>query len=350
MPTYSGHNPDRLILAALLEERQAISKVHENLKVMLVTVLSAFHMAFYTYTLWSFLIPSHAGSSGSSVTGLPWSASAQFMANAMGVFTVHVYVQYFIRGDMYTVRNPFTSFYLLGIFMLEVFDISIYAITNPTASILASIAHRETALCASLALTDVTTTTALVTLLLRSSNSGMKSQRLVKRLVYYTLATGVLTAVCAIVGLITNLKFPATTISTTFYDLGVSLYACSFLSSLNARQSLRGKLMDTGNGFNTGGTTVPYFPRFATAPFAGLTTTGNVSHARMQVRVEQDTTVRADPTRSINEPRRLQNKASKLIPERAEREAPLLQHSSEFSFLPSSKESDAHSSEPGLAV
>ena len=43
--------------------------------------------------------------------------------------------------------------------------------------------HLTTALSASLAVTDVTTTTSLVTLFLRFSNSDMNSQRLIKRLV-----------------------------------------------------------------------------------------------------------------------------------------------------------------------
>ena len=80
------------------------------------------------------------------------------------------------------------------------------SITNPTASILAGIAvgvftrpltdppdsrtrssrlsqNPETALCTSLVVTDVTTTTMLVALFLRLSNNAMKSERLIKRLV-----------------------------------------------------------------------------------------------------------------------------------------------------------------------
>ena len=60
------------------------------------------------------------------------------------------------------------------------------------------------------------------------------------------------------------------------------MYACSFLSTLNARQSWRRRLMDTNNGFITGSATMPSFLRFATTPFGG-TLTGPATTANAYV-------------------------------------------------------------------
>ncbi|KAI0758860.1 hypothetical protein C8Q74DRAFT_1372770 [Fomes fomentarius] len=78
----------------------------------------------------------------------------------------------------------------------------------------------STALNATIAVSDVLITLALSVLLLRSQIEGTRSQKLVKRLVLYTINTGALTSLCALLSLLTNVLVGETEFYILFYYIG----------------------------------------------------------------------------------------------------------------------------------
>ncbi|KAE9394600.1 hypothetical protein BT96DRAFT_185050 [Gymnopus androsaceus JB14] len=59
------------------------------------------------------------------------------------------------------------------------------------------------------------------------------------RLMYFCLATGLLTTVCAICSLVSISVWPNTFVYIGFYVVLARLYVNSFLATLNAREKLR---------------------------------------------------------------------------------------------------------------
>ena len=171
-----------------------------------------------------------------------------------------------------------------------------------------------------------------------------------------------------------NLSLPSDLADLSSRPLHPTVYACSLLSSLNARESLRGELMETWSWLKTGSAPMPSFPRFAALPFSlgtfaslGTAANGYVvdpgcislpasprclvyyahtvlrrrTHTHIQVHAEQNATVPSHPVQSIGEQPRIRSRPSY--------EASPSHHDSE-SFSPSIKGFGAQSSDPVLAV
>ncbi|RPD75299.1 hypothetical protein L226DRAFT_612921 [Lentinus tigrinus ALCF2SS1-7] len=103
--------------------------------------------------------------------------------------------------------------------------------------------------------TDIIITVILVLLLYtsRSSGSSHRSKRLIRKLMFYTINSGLLTSICALLSLITNVTMVTTNLYVLFYYIGARLYTVCMIASLNARQGLRAHIADA-----TGITTFPY--------------------------------------------------------------------------------------------
>ncbi|KAI0743070.1 hypothetical protein C8Q80DRAFT_1273628 [Daedaleopsis nitida] len=149
-------------------------------------------------------------------------------------------------------------------------------------SLMTSVLRIQTAISATFAITDICLTSSLLYLLIRSRTGSFSPNRLVKRLISYTISTGVLTSRGASVfhlahpqrcslGLTLTpalsspcqiIKLPHTVISTCFWYLGSSLYATSLMASLNARESLRAECV-ADSEFPTAASAT--MPRFTTA-------------------------------------------------------------------------------------
>ncbi|KAH8116166.1 hypothetical protein DFH11DRAFT_1584649 [Phellopilus nigrolimitatus] len=124
------------------------------------------------------------------------------------------------------------------------------------------------------ALADVSIAGVLVVLLQRSRTGFRRSETMISRLTVFTINTGLITAVCAILSLVTSLVLPNTLIYILFYLCIPRLYVNSLLASLNYRKSMNtGVYDDSSNGVNS-------------IPLAHLNTnSGNVQHMSLNPRV-----------------------------------------------------------------
>ncbi|KAI5122851.1 hypothetical protein M0805_003145 [Coniferiporia weirii] len=104
------------------------------------------------------------------------------------------------------------------------------------------------------ALADTSVAAALV-YLLHTSRTGFKSSdTMISRLIAFTVNTGLITSVCAIMSLITGVVFPATFIYILFYLSISRLYVNSLFATLNSRDSIRTGVHNdstSGTGMNS---------------------------------------------------------------------------------------------------
>jgi len=103
------------------------------------------------------------------------------------------------------------------------------------------------------AASDVAIALALTVLLHRSRAGFRKPERLVNRLILYTVNTGVLMGICAVLTLICNVAFPGTFIYMVFYLLVARIYTNSLFATLNTRDTLRrgGASEPSSNGMSS---------------------------------------------------------------------------------------------------
>jgi len=122
---------------------------------------------------------------------------------------------------------------------------------------------------------------------LRNSRTGIKkTDSLISVLIMYTINTGVLTCVDAIVGLVLFAAMPGNLVYVAFYLQLSKLYLNAYLATLNARDSLRGRtdeivsihLSELANSRGTqsgrsGTSTVPATPVDKSEPLSILVST-----------------------------------------------------------------------------
>ncbi|KAF8586983.1 hypothetical protein K439DRAFT_1631103, partial [Ramaria rubella] len=99
---------------------------------------------------------------------------------------------------------------------------------------------------------DVTITASLCYYLLLRKTTFKPTQRMVHRLVVYTVETGLATSMCAVVTIICLQAMSQNLVSYGFTMIYPRLFSNSFLTALNARQSLRRTGADTGHAWSTG--------------------------------------------------------------------------------------------------
>ncbi|KLO17951.1 hypothetical protein SCHPADRAFT_900136 [Schizopora paradoxa] len=88
------------------------------------------------------------------------------------------------------------------------------------------------------AVSDISIAGTLVFLLRKSRTGFKRTETLVNRLVMFTINTGLITSMCAIMALVSVLAWPNTFLYIAFYLLISRLYTNSLLATLNARASL----------------------------------------------------------------------------------------------------------------
>ncbi|KIK52347.1 hypothetical protein GYMLUDRAFT_251289 [Collybiopsis luxurians FD-317 M1] len=91
---------------------------------------------------------------------------------------------------------------------------------------------------------DITITILLCWLLYHSRTSISRTNYVINRLILYTVNTGALTSICAIITLILAHTMPTNLIYGPLYYIIARLYVNSMLATLNARSALQSKLGD----------------------------------------------------------------------------------------------------------
>ncbi|KAH9902932.1 hypothetical protein C8Q73DRAFT_27693 [Cubamyces lactineus] len=228
---YCRHYPhDRILLRVL---------------VAIVWSMDACHLMLYSATMWSYLVDKKFAVFGQ--TALPWTANVQILCNACVV----VVIQSFYVFRIIALGKSLVLGVVLALFVMADFGVAITLFTESikTDSVADSIKLQafDIALSTVTAITDVVLSATLVVLLIRSRTGSSRSNRLINKLLFYTINTGLLTSFCAVLSLILVLVSPTTSIYVMFYYIGAHLYSVSLLATLNARAGLRAQVDDAGH-------------------------------------------------------------------------------------------------------
>ncbi|KAL5482961.1 hypothetical protein ACEPAI_9556 [Sanghuangporus weigelae] len=97
------------------------------------------------------------------------------------------------------------------------------------------------------AVTDVALAAALIYLLQQSRTGFKRSNHIINRLIFFSLNTGLLTSIDAIVTLVMNTMYGSTFLYILFFLNTSRLYTNSFMATLNSRKAFRG-LDDSTDG------------------------------------------------------------------------------------------------------
>ncbi|GAW03480.1 hypothetical protein LENED_005208 [Lentinula edodes] len=102
---------------------------------------------------------------------------------------------------------------------------------------------------------DIVIACAMVFYLRQSRTSIKRTNHLLRSITVFTVTTGIVSSVCAIMVLSMAAAYPGTNIELTFYFMLTRLYANSFLATLNVRDHLRelghGGIITTSNFVQT---------------------------------------------------------------------------------------------------
>ncbi|TDL15191.1 hypothetical protein BD410DRAFT_902696 [Rickenella mellea] len=124
------------------------------------------------------------------------------------------------------------------------------AIPLKTYAALAKIVNLSRAINALGAAGDVAIAGALITLLNSQRTGFRSSETIINRLILFTMNTGLLTSICAIMSLITITVLPTTFVYISFYVTVSRLYTNSLLATLNVRKSIRGGHPDSSENMS----------------------------------------------------------------------------------------------------
>ncbi|KAJ4473175.1 hypothetical protein J3R30DRAFT_3515359 [Lentinula aciculospora] len=217
--------------------------------VVVVVVLDLLHQLFTSHWMYDYCVTNFGNSA--ALDALPWSYYG--MAYPTGAVTVIVQSFYvwrvwklsnnvIIAGAIWSV-----SLAQLGTFLYYV--ARVFGV--PNASDLSLVLGHYAILVNALgAACDITIACAMVFFLRQSRTSIKRTNHLLRSITIFTVTTGIVSSVCAIMVLSMAGAYPGTNIELTFYFMLTRLYANSFLATLNVRDHLR-ELSHTTGGIIT---------------------------------------------------------------------------------------------------
>ncbi|RDX57396.1 hypothetical protein OH76DRAFT_36086 [Lentinus brumalis] len=205
--------------------------------VRVIWCLDALSLGFYFASMWQYLVGKELFSFGGKP--LPWTSNSQIMINACSI----TIIQSFYTFRIWTLSKHKILAGILGTFVLADLALGslLYAKSIQTTDIsqFSELTAFDIAMSSVTAATDLLLCGTLVTLLVRSRTGSTGSDRLINKLLLYTINTGLFTTICALLSLITVLALPNTSVYVMFYYIGSRMYSISLLSTLNAREGLR---------------------------------------------------------------------------------------------------------------
>ncbi|KAJ4470677.1 hypothetical protein C8J55DRAFT_183497 [Lentinula edodes] len=187
---------------------------------------------------------------------LPWSYYG--MAYPTGVVTV--IVQSFYVWRVWKLSNNVIIAGAIWSLSLAQFGAFLYYVARvfgvPNASDLSLVLGNYAILVNAIGATcDIVIACAMVFYLRQSRTSIKKTNHLLRSITIFTVTTGIVSSVCAIMVLSMAAAYPGTNIELTFYFMLTRLYANSFLATLNVRDHLRelghGGIITTSNFVQT---------------------------------------------------------------------------------------------------
>lgn len=212
--------------------------------VAIIWLLDALHLALYLVTMFIYLVQKKGAFFGQQP--LPWTSNAQLVCNAFAIGLI----QSFYASRIWTLSKKKSLLVVMAIFVTVTFVCAVLlffktVLTRTVAGYVALVPF-DIALSAMCASTDVLLCSSLVTLLARSRPGTVGANRLINKLMLYTVHTGLVTSVNATLALILAVVMPTSSIFVMFYYIGARFYSVSLLGTLNARASLRWQAQNMG--------------------------------------------------------------------------------------------------------
>ncbi|RPD59987.1 hypothetical protein L226DRAFT_571006 [Lentinus tigrinus ALCF2SS1-7] len=210
-----------------------------SLKVMVCAIwaLDTTSLALYFASMWQYLVDKNLVSFGGDP--LPWTSNAQIIINACSI----AIIQSFYMFRIWTLSKSYILASMLGLFVAADLALGILlcvkSIQTKALSEFSKLTPFDIAMSTMTATTDMVLCGSLVTLLARSRTGSTGSDRLINKLLFYTINSGLLTTFCSVLSLITVIVLPDTSVYVMFYYIGSRMYSISLLSTLNAREGLR---------------------------------------------------------------------------------------------------------------
>ncbi|KAK0218775.1 hypothetical protein IW262DRAFT_1055067 [Armillaria fumosa] len=188
--------------------------------------------AVYNYTI------THFGDTD-NLQNVLWSLYLEALFNGITGFLV----QSFFLHRIWTFRKNMYITFVIGLLVIGEFGVTISYVALgmklKTFTDLKQIKGVSMSINALAAAGDVLISAAICTML-NSSKSGFAwSNHVINRLILFSINSGLLTSICAIMSLVTILALPNTLIYFCFYFLIGRFYSNSLLATLNARKGMR---------------------------------------------------------------------------------------------------------------
>ncbi|KAM5537178.1 hypothetical protein V8D89_009111 [Ganoderma adspersum] len=218
-----------------------------KLYVVLVWVIETASVICVLVALWPVLILKWGSLHELSLTQLP------MLMTAVGTFLVHMF--YIWRIFKVNGGQALLPCLLIPFTLYQMIETWVYVHAGLTNTSLTTLSGRvSTALGisgrAAIAFVDIAIVALMIHVLLKDGAPQFKSSRkMIFKLIVLTINTGLWTAVFAIIVLALLIRYPNDLFYTAIDFPLTSLYLNSLLANLNARESIRGTMTDTG--FNT---------------------------------------------------------------------------------------------------
>lgn len=215
------------------------------IKLLVGAVLASdsIHQALITHTVYTYLVTDFG--IAADLGTLVWSLIVEVLFNGLTALMV----QSFLTMRVYRLSNKsiIATLSVLSLVFGEFILVVIYvakAINMTTFVELGTLKPLSMSVNALAAAGDVLIAVFLCTLLQQSRTGFRRSDTMINKLILFSINTGLLTSICAVMSLISITVWDGTFIYIAFYFCLGRLYCNSLLATLNARKSLRGDSRD----------------------------------------------------------------------------------------------------------
>ncbi|KAG2158998.1 uncharacterized protein EDB93DRAFT_437288 [Suillus bovinus] len=196
------------------------------------------HQVLITHTVYTYLVVDFANAT--DLKKLVWSLAVEVVFNGFTALVVQSFLT--IRVYRLSNKNIIATASVLSLVITEFILVIIYfskAIHLTTLSQIPQLKPWSMSTNAIAASGDVLISVFLCTFLKRSRTGFRQSDTLINKLMLFSVSTGLLTSVCAVMSLISITAWPNTFIYVAFYFCLGRLYCNSLLATLNTRKGMR---------------------------------------------------------------------------------------------------------------
>ncbi|KAG1792445.1 uncharacterized protein HD556DRAFT_1379585 [Suillus plorans] len=207
---------------------------YNKLLVGAVFVSDTTHQALITHTVYTYLVTDFGNAS--DLEKLVWSLSVEVLFNGFTGFMV----QSFLAKRVYHLsnKNIIVTASVLSLVIAELV-IVVSDVELTTFNQVPQIRSLSMSINAVAAAGDILIAVLLCTFLQRSRTGFRRSDTMINKLMLFTINTGLITSVCAMMSFISIVLWPDTYIYIAFYFCVGRLYCNSLLATLNARKGIR---------------------------------------------------------------------------------------------------------------